>query len=84
MVLGYQAGAILFHKRVGANKVAVLLNIKKAKFRKAVHPGDVLTLHVEGIHMSSSAGRFKSRATVGDALACGAEIGFAIVNSDQV
>lgn len=79
-----QTGAILFHKRVGPGKIALFLNVKNAKFRKSVHPGDSLMLHAEGLHFGSTGGRLKGVAKVGEAIACQAEIGFAIVDEAQV
>jgi 3-hydroxyacyl-[acyl-carrier-protein] dehydratase len=75
---------VLVHQKGYGEKIAVLLNINNAKFRKPVVPGDVLTLHASGIHISSKGGRIMAKATVNDQLAVEAEIGFAMVDKDQL
>lgn len=47
--------------------------IDKAKFRRVVRPGDVLTMQVVGTRIGSKIGKFEGRAYVGDELACEAE-----------
>src|ERR1700722_3480487 len=72
-----QTGGILVHKKGYCEKIAVLLNINNAKFRRPVVPGDVLTLHATGLHLSSKGGRIMVKAMVNEQLAVEAEIGFA-------
>ena len=79
-----QAGGVLVHKKGYCEKIAVLLYINNAKFRKPVVPGDVLTLHATGLHISSKGGRVAAKAMVNDQLAVEAEIGFALVDKDQL
>lgn len=79
-----QAGGILVHQKGFTQKIAVLLNVNNAKFRKPVLPGDVLFLHAQGLHLSSKGGRVQARAMVNDQLAVEAEIGFALVDKDQL
>jgi len=79
-----QTGGILVHQKVQNNKIALLLNVNNAKFRRPVVPGDVLTLHAEGLHISSKAGRIQARALVGEQLAAEAEIGFALILKEQL
>src|SRR5579872_4333826 len=79
-----QTGGILAHQKGYSEKIAVLLNINNAKFRKPVVPGDVLTLHATGLHLSSKGGRIQARAMVNDQLAVEAEIGFALVHKEQL
>lgn len=79
-----QLGGVLVHLRGGADKIAVLLNVNQAKFRNPVRPGDVLKLHCQGIHFSSKGGRVKATATVNDKVAAEAEIGFALIDKNQV
>jgi 3-hydroxyacyl-[acyl-carrier-protein] dehydratase len=79
-----QAGGVLVHLRTNREKIAVLLNVNGAKFRHPVKPGDVLTLKCEGIHFSSKGGKVHAQALVGDKLACEAEIGFALVDKNQI
>ncbi len=79
-----QVGGILIHMKGHHDKIAVLLTVNNAKFRNPVKPGDVLILKVEGIHLSSKAGRMQATATVNDKIAAEAEIGFALVDKSQI
>jgi 3-hydroxyacyl-[acyl-carrier-protein] dehydratase len=79
-----QTGGILVHKKGYCEKIAVLLNINNAKFRKPVVPGDVLTLHATGLHFSNKGGRIMAKAMVNEQLAVEAEIGFALVDKEQL
>ncbi len=77
-----QAGGILMHQKGHSDKIALLLNINNAKFRKPVVPGDVLTLHVTGIHLTSKGGRMMTKALVNEQLAAEAEIGFVLMDKE--
>lgn len=80
-----QAGGVLVHlKGQMDNKIAVLLNVNQAKFRRPVHPGDVMMLRCEGIHFSSKGGKVKAEALVDDKIVVEAEIGFALVDKSQI
>lgn len=79
-----QTGGILVHQKGYSEKIAVLLNINNAKFRKPVIPGDVLTLHATGLHFSQKGGRILAKATVNEQLAVEAEISFALVDKEQL
>jgi 3-hydroxyacyl-[acyl-carrier-protein] dehydratase len=79
-----QCGGVLVHKKGHHKKIAVLLNINDAKFRKPVVPGDVLMLHATGLHISSKGGRVMARAMVNEQLAVEAVIGFALVDKEQL
>lgn len=79
-----QAGGVLLYKKGATDKTAVFLNVKEAKFRNPVKPGDILFLHVQGLHFSSKGGRVEAKAMVGDKLAVQAEIGFAFVDKSQI
>lgn len=81
-----QAGGVLVYLRgsEGDPKIAVIMNIKNAKFRSPVRPGDVLKLKCEGIHFSSKGGRIKATAFVEDKIAVEAEMGFALVDKSQI
>lgn len=79
-----QTGGVLVHQKGYTQKIAVLLNISYAKFRKPVVPGDVLLLHAKGLHVSSTGGKIKAKATIGQVLAVEAELSFALVNKDQL
>ena len=79
-----QTGGILVHQKTQTEKIAVLLTVKNAKFRKPVLPGDVLLLHVTGQHISSQAGKVLAKAMVNDQVVVEAEIGFALVDRKQL
>lgn len=79
-----QVGGILIYMKGHHDKIAVLLTVNNAKFRNPVKPGDVLILKVEGIHLSSKAGRMQATATVNDKVAAEAEIGFALIDKSQI
>ncbi|GAB4186033.1 MAG: 3-hydroxyacyl-ACP dehydratase FabZ [Simkaniaceae bacterium] len=78
-----QTGGILIYKKGYSEKTAVLLNVNNAKFRKPVLPGDVLYLHVQGIHCSSKAGKIAAKAIVNDTVVVEAEIGFGLIDRSQ-
>ena len=82
-----QAGAILV-LRAGdeavKGKIAVLSNVKMAKFRRPIHPGDALELQIQSIHVNSKGGRVHARAEVDGQLAVEAEIGFVMVEHKNV
>lgn len=79
-----QVGAVLVFVKGQEDKIGVLLNIKEAKFRNPVKPGDILILKCEGIHFSSKGGRVKAMATVNEKVAVEAEIAFALVDKETV
>jgi 3-hydroxyacyl-[acyl-carrier-protein] dehydratase len=79
-----QTGGILVYQKGYTEKTAVLLNINNAKFRKPVFPGDVLLLHATGCHVSQKGGRIDAKATVGDQVVVEAQIGFALVDREQL
>ncbi len=79
-----QAGGILVHQKLQTEKIAVLLTVNNAKFRKPVVPGDVLYLHITGQHISFKAGKVLAKALVNDQVVVEAEIGFALIDRKQL
>ena len=79
-----QTGGILVHQKLQTDKVAVLLTVNNAKFRRPVVPGDVLFLHIEGIHVSFKGGKVSAKAMVNEQVVVEAEIGFALIDRDQL
>ncbi|MCB1111391.1 MAG: 3-hydroxyacyl-ACP dehydratase FabZ [Chlamydiales bacterium] len=81
-----QAAGVLVHLVGGEDnaKIALLMNIKEAKFRNPAKPGDVLHLKCEGMHFSSRGGKVKATAYVDDKVAVQAEMGFALVDKTQI
>ena len=74
-----QAGAVAMlsmdeHK----GKIGFLAGVDKAKFRRQVVPGDLLTLEVEIIKVKGPIGIGKALATVNGEKAVSAEISFAL------
>lgn len=78
-----QTGGILIHYK-GYDKIAVLLNMNNVKFRHPVKPGDILTMHCTAEHLSSKGGRFTAEGKVDDKVAVQAEIGFVLVDKNQI
>lgn len=79
-----QTGGVLVHQKGYDKKIAVLLNVARAKFRKPVIPGDVLLLYATGMHISANGGKIKARGMVGEKLVVEAELSFALVDKDQL
>lgn len=79
-----QTGGILVHQKGAHDKIALFLSVYNAKFRNPVKPGDVLMLYAEGVLFSSKGGRVKTKATIGSKVAVEAEIGFALINREQI
>jgi 3-hydroxyacyl-[acyl-carrier-protein] dehydratase len=79
-----QTGGILVHQKGYTKKIAVLLNVANAKFRKPVLPGDVLHLHVKGIHISGNGGRINGKVLVDGRLVAEAELSFALVDKTSL
>lgn len=79
-----QAGGVLIHEKGYHDKIAVLMSVNNAKFRKTILPGDVLYLHVEGLHFASRGGKVRAEAKVDNRIAAQAEIGFGFVERSQL
>lgn len=79
-----QTGGVLMHQKGYDEKIALLLNINNAKFRRPVMPGDALMLHVAGVHMTQKGGRVAAKALVNERVAVEAEIGFVMMGKEQL
>ncbi|MCB1136290.1 MAG: 3-hydroxyacyl-ACP dehydratase FabZ [Chlamydiia bacterium] len=79
-----QTGGVLIHLKGFRDKIAVLLHVKHARFRRPVRPGDILTIKCRGLHFSSKGGRIEAEAFVDGQLAVGGEVGFALVDRDAI
>lgn len=75
-----QAGAILCKELLPETKLAVLLNIKNAKFRRPVVPGDVLEIHVQKMHISTKGGRMVAQGYVDGQKVAEGEMAFAFMD----
>ncbi len=77
-----QLGGVLLEatlrERNRPDLVAVLTMVDRAKFRRAVRPGDRLELSVQGLVASEDGGQVAARATVDGALVGEAELAFAL------
>ncbi len=69
------AGAVVMHS-LGLQRekdIVYFMTIEKARFRKPVHPGDVLRMPVKAIRRRGPVWRFGGQAFVGDTLCAEAE-----------
>lgn len=76
--LAQAAGIILLSRGDNEGKLAYLVAIDDARFRRMVVPGDQLRLEIDIIRMKSRLGLVKGKAMVGDEEACSAEIMFTL------
>ena len=79
-----QTGGILVHLKDNRGKVAILLGVNGAKFRRPVRPGDVLTLKATILHLSAKGGKVAAEAVVDQAVVAEAEMSFALVDKEQI
>lgn len=79
-----QTGGVLVALKMKTDKIAVLLNVKEGKFRRAVKPGDVLRIECKGIHFSSKGGKIQAQAYVDDKVVTQCEVSFALVDKEEI
>ena len=79
-----QTGGILVHLRDNKGKIAVLLSVQSAKFRRPVKPGDVLLLKASLLHSSGKGGKVSAQAFVDDVVVAEAEMSFALIEQDNI
>ncbi len=78
-----QAAGLLIGQRLEmTGKVAVLLSVDNAKFRRAVMPGDQLVLEAESIRVKARTASVKCTARVGTALAAEAKLKCMMVDAE--
>lgn len=75
-------GLLLSQKLEHTGKVAVLLSLDKAKFRRPVVPGDQIILHAESRRVKSRTGEVFCRAEVHGELVAEASIRFMLVDAN--
>jgi 3-hydroxyacyl-[acyl-carrier-protein] dehydratase len=63
------------------NKLPLFGGAAKVRFRRQVVPGDRLDLEVELVRLGSRAGKGRGVASVGDEVACEAELTFVMVDA---
>ena len=76
--LAQTGGVLMLSRGENQGKLAYLVAVNEARFRRMVVPGDQLRLEVEIIKMKSKVGLVKGRASVDGEEACGAEIMFTL------
>lgn len=64
--------------------IPLFAGIDKARFRRAVRPGDTIDLHIELTQRSKRAGKGRGRATVDGELACETGLFFLAVRADEL
>jgi 3-hydroxyacyl-[acyl-carrier-protein] dehydratase len=69
------AGALVVHSLGFARekRIVYFMTIEKARFRKPVHPGDMLRMPVKALRRRGPVWRFEGHAYVGDTLCAEAE-----------
>lgn len=78
-----QTGAVLLNRAAGAGKIAYLLSIEKAKFRRAVTPGDQLRIEVTVLRHKLKTTRFRAVASVDGEVASEAEMMCYLTGEEQ-
>jgi len=78
------AGILLSQELEHKGKIAVLLSMDRARFRRPVVPGDQLILEATTLRVKSRTGHVRCSARVGDALVAEATIKFMLVDADPV
>ena len=79
-----QTGGILVHQKGYQNKIAVLLNISVAKFRRPIYPGDIINIHAHCLHVSSKGGKIEAKAIIDDKVAVEALLSFALIDKEKL
>lgn len=79
-----QTAGILIHQKGYEKKIALLLTVDQAKFRKPVFPGDDLFLHAQALHLGFRGGKVMAKALVNNQVTTEAEIGFALMDKDKL
>lgn len=79
-----QAGAVAaLSLPENKGKLVLFAGIDNVRFKRPVVPGDTLRLEVEMTRMRGPVGKGEARATVDGALACRAELTFAIAEATE-
>ncbi|MDI6788392.1 MAG: 3-hydroxyacyl-ACP dehydratase FabZ [Planctomycetota bacterium] len=76
------AGVLLLSRAGNENKIALLLSIDSAKFRKSVIPGDQLRIEVETTKIKARIVEVQGKITVADEIASEATIKFMLVDKE--
>ena len=79
--LAQAGGVLMLSKPEHQGKIAYLVAVNEARFRRVVSPGDELRLEVEVLKFKARIGVVKGVAKVGSEVACEAEIMFSLADS---
>lgn len=79
-----QTGGVLVYKKAKVKKIALLLNVTNAKFRKPVLPGDILHLHAQALHVTSKGGKISTQAMVNKDVAVEAQMSFVLMEKNKL
>ncbi|MFH1232030.1 MAG: 3-hydroxyacyl-ACP dehydratase FabZ [Planctomycetota bacterium] len=80
--MGQLAGALLLSKAGNENKLAVLLSIDEAKFRRSVIPGDQLRIEVETVKIKARIIQVDARILVEGEIVSEAKIKFMLIDKE--
>ncbi|MBN1872259.1 MAG: 3-hydroxyacyl-ACP dehydratase FabZ [Candidatus Omnitrophica bacterium] len=72
-------GVLMFNKESNLNKPAFFLGVDNARFRKAVIPGDILTLEIEVLKLKTRVAQLHGKARVESDIVAEADIMFGFV-----
>jgi UDP-3-O-[3-hydroxymyristoyl] N-acetylglucosamine deacetylase/3-hydroxyacyl-[acyl-carrier-protein] dehydratase len=78
--LAQVASILLLRNTENAGKLGYFMSVDKAKFRKPVMPGDVLTMHVELTKSRGKIGKAAGQCLVNGEVVSEAELMFAIID----
>jgi len=80
------AGAVVVHSLgfVREKRIVYFMAIDKARFRKPVHPGDLMRMPVKALRRRGPVWRFEGKAYVGDTLCAEAEFSVMIHDGAEV
>ncbi len=76
--LAQTGGVLVLSKSENRGKIAYLVSVNEARFRRVVVPGEALRLEVKVLKMKSRIGLVHGKAFVGEEIACEAEIMFSL------
>jgi beta-hydroxyacyl-ACP dehydratase FabZ len=76
------SGLLLYQRQAAVHKIAHLMTVDDAKFRRPVVPGDQLRIEVEAVNMRKRTCRVRTQAFVEDSLAAEAVITFVLVETE--
>ncbi len=78
--LAQVGGVLMLTKNQNQGKLAYLVSITNARFRRTVVPGDQLRLAIEVVRLKTKVGIIQGTATVNGQEACSGEIMFTLVD----